>query len=276
VELLCPDCLSPLASADGQIARCPAHGGEFQILFARNFVPNIEPDAPPVIPTATCARHPSITVAYFCAKCGAGICDTCDREQPDGSHLCPSCVPETIAPQKIEMPFSGLSMLAPEPIAPPPLALKVPVGVRCVQHPHLQALNKCLSCGAFMCQTCTFDAPGGSTICPECAVEPKIPFNANRKKNLVGSYICAVWCTLVLIAMSFGMYRNMARDPDNLTALNLLITVTLVVPSLVGLGMGVSTMGRRIPTSIAAWIAIIWNALFVLRHILLVFLNLLS
>ena len=68
----------------------------------------------------------------------------------------------------------------------------------------------------------------------------------------------------------------MTRDQASITALNLLITVTLVVPSIVGLGMAVSTMARRVPTSIATWIAIIWNALFVARHVLLVFLNLLN
>lgn len=167
-------------------------------------------------------------------------------------------------------------MLQPEPIAPPPLVPKVAIGVRCVQHPHLQAINKCQTCGAFMCHTCTFDLPGGSTICPECATEPKVPFNANRKKNLIGSYVLAIWCTLVLIAMSLGIYNNMARDQASITALNLLITITLVVPSIVGLGMAVSTMARRVPTSIATWIAIIWNALFVARHVLLVFLNLLN
>jgi hypothetical protein len=35
MEMLCPQCLSPLVSADGVTATCPAHGGSYQILFAR-------------------------------------------------------------------------------------------------------------------------------------------------------------------------------------------------------------------------------------------------
>lgn len=161
------------------------------------------------------------------------------------------------------------------PVAPPPLIPKVAIGMRCVQHTHLQAINQCKSCGAFMCHTCTFDLPGNITVCPECATSPKTPYNASRKKNLIGSYVLAGWCTIMLVAISLGIFRNMGRDNASIMALNLLITVTLVVPSLVGLGMGVSTIARGIPTSIATWIVIVWNGLFVIRHILLVLLNLL-
>jgi hypothetical protein len=49
MEMLCPQCLSPLVSADGVTAICPAHGGSYRVLFARAAFP-APPEAPADIP----------------------------------------------------------------------------------------------------------------------------------------------------------------------------------------------------------------------------------
>ncbi len=126
-----------------------------------------------------------------------------------------------------------------------------------------------------MCQTCTFDLPGAAALCPECATSSKTPDNPLRKKIIIGSYICAVWCTFMVAAISLGIFRGVARDASGLMALNVLISVTLTIPSVTGLALAVSTLERRRPASIPIWLVIIWNGLFVVRHIFLVLLNLL-
>jgi hypothetical protein len=168
-----------------------------------------------------------------------------------------------------------LSIARPEPIAAPPLLPKFPPGTHCVQHRHLPAVNQCKTCGAFMCDTCTFILPGSVNLCPECATSTKASINPQRKKILIGSYVCAAWCTFMVAAISLGIFSRVARDAASATALNLLIAITLTIPSITGLGLAVSTLERRRPASIPIWIAIIWNALFVARHIFLVSLNLL-
>jgi hypothetical protein len=267
VELICPDCHTPLESADGQSARCPAHGGEFQILFTRHFTPP-EVALPPVIPVAGCVQHPESTVVQFCEKCGAGMCASCDSPQPDGSHFCPACAQPQYTPLRLQA-------RAPEPVhaAPPPLPFNVPAGVRCVQHPHLAAAEKCGACGAYMCHTCTFDLPTGAKLCPACATSTSSAFDSKKKNLLIGSYAFALWCTIILILISFGVFRNMGSTREGRMALGFLLLLALVAPSLAGLALGVSTVERRRRASIATWIAIVWNGLFVLRHLFYVLLG---
>ena len=36
MAMICPECYTPLLTTDGKVARCKAHGGEYQVLFLRN------------------------------------------------------------------------------------------------------------------------------------------------------------------------------------------------------------------------------------------------
>jgi hypothetical protein len=257
MELLCPECLAPLESRDGRTARCTTHGGEYQILFLRSPLPAPPRDGnapPPVLAEgAMCAQHASISASYACNDCGTPICGTCAFDEPDGSHLCPDCARRrsTFGP--------------PRTTAAPP----VPPGVCCVQHPGLPATAQCKTCGAFLCDTCKFELSGGMCVCPSCATTPRTQLSPKRKKMLIGSYALALWCTVVIGALFAGVFREMAATKEGEQALGLLFMLILLGPSIVGVSLGVGVMDRRLPNTIAMWLATAWNGLILGGFILL-------
>jgi hypothetical protein len=263
MELLCPECLGTLESRDGRSAQCAAHGGQFEILFARHPValPRREGNLPPPLLAegATCAQHPSVAAAHACASCGTPICPVCDFAQADGSHWCPGCAHRAAVTPPVLTPQTQL-----------------PSGVRCVQHPHLPATGQCKVCGAFMCNTCAFEMPGGTKICPACATTPQTALSAKRKKMLIGSFALAVWCTFVMGALLAGMFKSMVTTKADQDAFGFVLMVILVVPSIIGLALGLSSMDRRLHNTIAMWITTAWNGLILGGFILLVIIGLMK
>lgn len=263
MELLCPECLGTLESRDGRSAQCATHGGEFEILFARHplALPQHDANIPPplLVEGAACAQHPSVAAVHACTSCGTPICAVCDFEQADGSHWCPDCAHRAAANPSVLMPQA-----------------QMPAGVHCVQHPHLQATSQCKVCGAFMCSTCVFDLPGGMKLCPTCATTPQTALSPKRKKMLIGSFALAVWCTLVMVALFAGMFKSMVTTKDDEQALGFVLMLILIVPSIVGLALGMSSMDRRLPNTIAMWIATVWNGLILGAFILLMIVGLMK
>ncbi len=145
----------------------------------------------------------------------------------------------------------------------------------CVQHTHLQATGQCQSCGAFMCDTCVFDLPGGIKICPACAAAPKPALSPKRKKYLVSSFVLAGWCTLVLGALMSGAFKSVVTDKESEQALGVLLMFILLVPSIVGLALGLSSMERRMGNTLAMWIATVWNGIILGGFLLLIIIGLL-
>ena len=108
MEMLCPECMGPLVSSDGQTATCRLHGGSYHILFSRYPlvapppVPELQSDGgvdlAPVatitaqpIPGVNCTQHPDVPAVFRCHSCHAPSCATCDFAFPGDIHLCPSC-----------------------------------------------------------------------------------------------------------------------------------------------------------------------------------------
>ncbi len=119
-----------------------------------------------------------------------------------------------------------------------------------------------------MCQTCTFDLPGGAKICPTCATAaPKL--SPKRKKLLIASYVLAVWCTIVMMALFGGMFRGFVRDKDDQEVLGLIFICLLLAPSITGLALGLSSMDKRLSNSIAMWVATVWNGVILAGFLLL-------
>jgi len=94
MHMICPECMGPLATADGKTARCTIHGGEYRIMFAREPSSAEEEAGPAIDPIAAaspCAFHPQVQAVHLCAVCQAPICATCDFAFPGGVHVCPTC-----------------------------------------------------------------------------------------------------------------------------------------------------------------------------------------
>jgi hypothetical protein len=119
-----------------------------------------------------------------------------------------------------------------------------------------------------MCGTCAFDLPGGVKVCPTCATAaPKL--SPKRKKLLIGSYALAVWCTIAMVALFAGVFSGMVRNREERELVGILLMLLLPLPSLVGVALGVSAMDRRLPNTIAMWIATVWNGVILGGFILL-------
>jgi hypothetical protein len=56
----------------------------------------------------------------------------------------------------------------------------------------------------------------------------------------------------------------------------MLILLFVPLPSLIGVALGVSTMERRSPNSIAMWIATVWNGLIVAAFVLVFMLGMIK
>lgn len=79
----------------------------------------------------------------------------------------------------------------------------------------------------------------------------------------------AVWCTLIMALLVTGAFAGMVRTKDDEQAFGVLLILILLGPSIVGLAMGVGVMDRRLPNTIAMWIAVVWNGLILGGFILL-------
>lgn len=240
------------------------HGGQFEILFLRSPLPAPprDPNVPPLALAegARCAQHPSTPATHACSDCGTPICDICGFEEPDGSRLCPNCAQRRLT-------------LGPPAITAAPPGIE---GVHCVQHPHLQATAQCKTCGAFMCDTCKFELPGGMQICPTCATTPRTTLSPKRKKMLIGSYAFAVWCTLIMGALFGGVFQEMASDKAGEQVLGVVLMIILIGPSIAGVALGVGVMDRRLPNTMAMWIATVWNGLILGGFLLMMIIGMLS
>ena len=253
--MICPECLGTVETSDGMTARCTTHGGEFQVLFS-HWRPA---DVPPVLPAATfalapgamCAQHTKVTAVNACWDCGTAMCDTCTFEGSDGSKLCANC--------KIRRG----SVITPE--APP----AIPQGVNCVQHPSVAATRQCKLCGAYMCATCDFELPGNLHVCPPCAVAPRTALSPRRRKLMWGAYGFAIFSTIGMAALMGGAAAGMAQGPAGEQAIGVLFMLFVLVPSVVGMGMGLSAIDRRLSNPISLWIATIWNIALIVAFVLL-------
>jgi hypothetical protein len=263
MDFLCPECMGSLESSDGTMAKCALHGGEFKILFARSpfRMPAGAASASQLVlaPATKCRWHPSMDAVGLCADCGAGVCGVCSFSlEPAGGHLCPLCA------QRRASGGAPPVLQAPTPAEP-----EVPAGARCRQHPDVEATSKCKLCGTFLCKTCVFEIPGGFKLCPACATAPRSALSHKRKILLIGSFVAAAWCSLVLGALMGGFFRDMARQKEGQQMLGTLLMFILIIPSIIGVALGCSAMERRMTNTMAIWIATIWNSIILGSFILL-------
>ena len=179
------------------------------------------------------------------------MCQTCTFEGFDGSKLCADCTTRR-----------GLAIT---PRAAPP----IPQGINCVQHPSVAATRQCKLCGAFMCTTCDFELPGNLHVCPSCATAPRTALSPRRKKLMWGAFGFAIFATIGMAVLMSGALAGMAEDKVGEQALGILFSLFVLVPAVVGMGMGLSAIDRRLSNPISLWIATIWNITLVGAFVLL-------
>jgi hypothetical protein len=187
--------------------------------------------------TARCENHPDTEAVRSCDFCGAAICETCTFTPRSGQRkLCPVCFAD-----------AGGRPTATTRSRPPPAA-------NCTNHPGIPASVACQACGAPVCATCTFEFPDGGRYCPECVSRPQ-PAMSDKAKTMVWLALgLALFATLTSIIF-FATAAMEALDEVGELAFGPLV----LLPTVVGLGLGVSARDRRRKTSPMIWAAILWN-----------------
>jgi hypothetical protein len=171
MELLCPECMAPLVTADGRTATCTTHGGTYQILFSR-------------YPIAGPARQFMPAPGMTPGALGLGSGDLAALAQAATQARAP--YPVSIA--------EGMAL----------------EGAVCITHPTVPAVARCQTCRAPVCSTCVFVFPGGVHLCPACASNPA-PQISPRRRNLgwwsVAMSVVAIGATVGIFVLG-AITRN--------------------------------------------------------------------
>lgn len=234
MEMFCPDCMTAMASPDGQTAVCPAHGASFQILFARY------PVAAPAV-----AQVPAGFAVPMAGRAPPAIGGGMSNQ----GYIPPSS--DTYA-ANLNAAFGGPALL----------------DATCIKHPESPAVARCHTCGSAVCATWDFLLPGGIHLCPPCVTNPK-PQVSPRRKGLirwsVGLAIVTIICTILMFVLAANAHT--AKDAE---ALGVIFQFLTLFPAIVGAALGVSCFDRRLKTPGIAWFGLIGNGLVIIIWLLLI------
>ena len=162
------------------------------------------------------------------------------------------------------------------PTEPPVLSgYGPPEGVRCVQHPHLQAVQQCQLCGAFSCATCDFMLANGLHICPTCASGSKTGLGSSARKFVIASYVTAVWSTVCIACLMSGMFASMVQTEEDAMVVGFMVIIFAIVPAIIGFSMAFGARRPKRPSPTSLWIALVWNGVLILGYMGLMLLGVL-
>jgi hypothetical protein len=299
-EMLCPECMGPLETADGKRARCTLHGGEYEILFSRSGVPAGVATAGPS--AAAVPPSPQGAIAVQCPKCGqlfklgpkfAGRkvrCTQC-QEPFDVPGARPSsgavCTRHPGNPAKFACRKCGAlicdtcasaqadgSRLCPDCAAASGPARTAPsaalVGVMCGNHPESQAARRCKVCRAPVCETCLFEFPGKVFLCPTCATSSDKGVTPKRMKYMVGSLVCAVMGTLGYVVLFGAIPMGLVRTESDLEALGVITMLWILGSAIPGVALASAARFPGRPRPASVWAALVWNVVLLAAFLLLI------
>jgi hypothetical protein len=272
MELLCPLCMMSLSPAGGGRASCPKHGDIFTVLYQQHAAvatsadPQPQPTRPAPEPVMAASTD---SVKAKCPACGRTY--AVRTEQVGRSARCKCGQTFTLTPEA-ESEADAYELAAPPDL---PLAASAPlsrpgIGVPCQRHPEMVAIARCSQCGAAVCMTCDFAYPGNIHLCPACATQATRPLSSKRKKLAIWSIVLAVVATLGTVAVFSGALAGAAQTPEDQEAIGLVIMLFCVIPSLVGLGVGLGSRDKRMGNPAVTWIGWIWNAVLVALWLFLI------
>jgi len=198
--MLCPECKAPLEAAGGNQVRCSAHGGVFEVLYARpetfgRSARSLPPPPPPaetppraeapapgggepavddkiVAACPVCEKHYRVSRASLGqqARCKCGVLFTVEDanalyefKDEDGADEAYGAGDHTCQ--------CGARYATGATYCRACGAVLARSG-RCAQHPDVDAGAACVRCHALVCDTCSFPGPDGAILCPRCVSAP--------------------------------------------------------------------------------------------------------
>lgn len=94
---------------------------------------------------------------------------------------------------------------------------------------------------------------------------------SSKRKALVGWALgMAAWSTIGMVLMFSGMLAREFTNEKDLQAFGVLIGALVGLPSLIGGGLGISSLDRRLGNPPIVWVTAIWNILLLSVWLLLV------
>lgn len=195
----------------------------------------------------------------------------------------PAAAPLPLAPlpQRMDGPMGSGDDLASLAAAAAAANARVPAssyemqpitGAFCISHPASPAVCYCQTCRAPVCATCVFVFPGGIQLCPACASNPRPQVSPRRKRLVWWSVGLGIWCLLSLITMVVLVRQNPTNKAD-VDAIGTAFVFLTLLPSIIGVALGVATFDRRLSTPGIVWVGIISNGLVLLIWVLLMILG---
>lgn len=265
MDLICPDCRSSLQLASPRQAVCAAHGARFDVLFDRYALPAPAPAAAPQAPAqadAACAVHPRQKAVADCAACQKPICALCSFDL-NRQRYCSDCAAQQATEQSRHMTDGGLITLDLTPAPSGAYRRREAPAAPCADHPENLSVATCRLCAKPVCATCDFALPGGVHLCPSCVeTSQSSPEVSPKRKKL--SYIAlalAAWSTLLLVLMFSGAFNSLFTEDEAGKAADVLITNITLWPLLIGTGLAMSAIDRKLKSTAIMKVAVWWNGI---------------
>lgn len=245
--------------ASARIAVCAQHGGRFEVLFDRYANPAPAPVVTEAAPAtdAACATHPRQKAVADCAACRKPICALCTFDL-NRQRYCSDCAADQANIQG-QQPQEQVA-------APPPggwRRTEPPPAANCAEHAENPAVAFCRLCAKPVCATCDFALPGGVHLCPTCVEtsESSTEVNPKRKKLSYIALALAAWSTILLVLMFSGAFNSLFTDDAAGNAADVLITNITLWPLLIGTGLAMSAIDRRLKSTGIMKVAVWWNGI---------------
>jgi hypothetical protein len=177
------------------------------------------------------------------------FCPLCRMEYRPGFTVCSDCK----VPLVSELPPSVPPVI--DEIKPNPLE-----GLKCQQHPAVDAVARCGVCSSGVCATCDF-LIASIHVCPKCidsAYEEKL--SPHRRHLAIGAIILAIYCTLLSVFTLTGMlYRLMGNTLES-PVYGYFVMFLVYLPSAVGTVLAFCAYERRLINTNLIWAALVWNS----------------
>jgi hypothetical protein len=274
MDLICPDCRGELRMSSADTAVCVQHGGKFEVLFDRF--------AAPAAPTAAaCYVHPKQTAVASCQACGTALCSLCTFDvngqafcgdcvvahtAKPGQKLCPDCdlsVADSIKRCDCGHDFTLLNLSTRR-------RRNIPTGT-CAHHPEVPGVVRCKLCSQSICATCDFALPGGVHLCPSCIEKESTgEISPKRKKQTYIAIGLATWSTLLIGFLITGALNTLFTHDASGKVADMAITNLILWPLMVGTGLSIGALDRKLRNTglmkAAAW----WNGVLVAISLLFV------
>ena len=266
MDLICPECRSSLQMQSPRLAVCASHGGRYEVLFDSMALP-VPPPAPVVTEAAVaedtvCAVHPRQKAVGGCDACKKPICALCSFDL-NRQRYCGDCAADQAAIQNRQVQTGGLITLGLTSAPSGSFRRAEAPAPNCAEHPENPSVAWCRLCAKPVCSTCDFAMPGGVHLCPTCVETSQSSDEVNPKRRKL-SYIglaLAAWSTILLVMMFSGAFNSLFTDDEGGQAADVIITNLTLWPLLIGTGLSMSALDRRLKSTMIMKVAVWWNGI---------------